>query len=165
MCFDGIVYLIIECYCQLLILFQRALLNWKKPIKVAHIQNVTNCFNWKTDTRTVKNIFISKFQNTENHRKTNVLEWSQVVYNLLQNILHEGNVMLVLVKSTTRSNTSKSKYKSNYLKFVLRSFVWLLFDIRYFSLSLSFFISDAWVKFSHKVFAKYLAKTVWGKQL
>lgn len=163
MCFDGIVYLIIECYCKLLILFQRALLNWKKPIKVAPIQNVTNCFNWKTDTRTVK-IYLFQFQNTENHRETNVVECSQVVYNL-QNILHEGNFMLVRVKSTTRSNTLKSKYKSKYLKFVLRSFVWLLFDIRYFSLSLSFFISDAWVKFSHKVFAKYLAKTVWGKQL
>ena len=78
------------------------------------------------------------------------------------NIISEGFVKLEETNQSCshseRNKLLKSKYKSKYLKFVLRSFVWLLFDIRYFSLSLSFFISDAWVKFSHKVFAKYLPK-------
>ena len=57
-------------------------------------------FNWKTDSRTMKDIRIySKVQINENQRKSDVPENSKIVYDyeFLQNKLCEGNLVLIKV--------------------------------------------------------------------
>ena len=55
--------------------------------------------------------------------KTTRKQTCHIAAKILQNKLHKGSVMLVSVKSATRSNTLENKCKTKYLKFVLRSFV------------------------------------------
>ena len=45
-----------------------------------------------------EDIFISKLKFTENHRKSDAPENNKIVYDFLQNGLHEKNVLLVKVK-------------------------------------------------------------------
>ena len=52
---------------------------------------------WSFSKSSIRSIFFSKLQLTENHRKLDVSENSQVVYDFLQNELHKDNFMLVKV--------------------------------------------------------------------
>ena len=55
-------------------------------------------WSFGTDMREMKDIFVSKLQITENHRKLDVSENNKVIYDFQENELHEGNVMLLKLK-------------------------------------------------------------------
>ena len=59
---------------------------------------VRKLWSFGTDMREMKDIFVSKLQITENHRKLDVSENSKVIYDFQENELHEGNVMLLKLK-------------------------------------------------------------------
>ena len=52
---------------------------------------------WSFSKSSIRSIFFSKLQLTENHRKLDVSESSQFVYDFQQNELHKGDFMLVKV--------------------------------------------------------------------
>ena len=53
---------------------------------------------------------ISKLQITKNHRILEVLENSKVVYDFLQNELHDGNVILGKVISTICKKSNQKQH-------------------------------------------------------
>ena len=59
---------------------------------------VRKLWSFGTDMRGMKDIFVSKLQITENHRKLDVSENSKVIYDFQENELHEGIVMLLKLK-------------------------------------------------------------------
>ena len=59
---------------------------------------VRKLWSFGTDMREMKDIFVSKLQITENHRKLDVSENNKVIYDFQENELHEGNVMLLKLK-------------------------------------------------------------------
>ena len=59
---------------------------------------VRKLWSFGTDMREMKDIFFSKLQITENHRKLNVPENNKVIYDFQENELHEGIVMLLKLK-------------------------------------------------------------------
>ena len=59
---------------------------------------VRKLWSFGTDMREMKDIFVSKLQITENHRKLDVSENNKVIYDFQENELHEGNVTLLKLK-------------------------------------------------------------------
>ena len=59
---------------------------------------VRKLWSFGTDMREMKDIFVSKLQITENHRKLDVSENNKIIYDFQENELHEGNVMLLKLK-------------------------------------------------------------------
>ena len=106
-----------------------------QPFNMQLILTVRKLWSFGKDERTVKYIFISKLQITENQRKLDVPEKSKVLYDFKQKQFHEGNKYYVskrnldvpFVKGITRSNILKGKCKMNVSKLVFRSFLLHLF--------------------------------------